>query len=244
MPLEAADTLEKGFDAGGREHSRRLVQNEQLGVGDQRASDLHSLLDLDRQVADAPARIDIEIEDREPFAASLQDLTTAVEADALAGAELQRLRHGEGGRQREALVHQLDARRARTGHTAETQRAPVDGEGPCIGADKSGRDTGECRLARAVLANHGVDGAAREGDFEIGERRHLAVCDANPAAMKGRRVRDGHLFRERLLVRACLQSSVLNGTETEPSRMPARAASTAGHASSDRATIAAGPCSW
>ena len=201
------------------------------------------MLDLDRQIADAPARIDIDIEGREPLAATLQQLPAAIEADAAAGAELQRLGHGEGGWQREAPVDQLDARRARAGNAAEPQRASVDSKRARVEPDESRRDAGEGRLAGAVLADHGVDGAAREGDFQVGERRDLAVCNAKPAAVKGRRVHGCHLCRERLQASERDQSSVLNGTATYPSRIPARAASTAGHASSDRATIAAGPCS-
>ena len=191
-----------------------------------------------RQVADAPARIDIELESSEALTAPVENLTAAVETDAAAGAEFQCFGHGEGRGQREALVDELNASGARACDTAEAQRAPADGERARVGPDEPGRNAREGRLAGAVLADHGVDGAARKRDFKVGERRDLAVCDANPAAVKGRRVRGGHAFRERLLIRARDQSSVLNGTATEPSRIPARAASTAGHAASDRATIA------
>ena len=196
MPPEPANALEQRLDAGRREHRRRLVQDQHARVGDQRTGDLHALLRLDRQVADAPARIDVEVEGGETVAAAPQELAPSVEADTAAGAELQRLRHGEGGGQREALVNQLDPGRPRAGDTAEAQRAPVDMERAGVGPDKAGRDAGEGRLAGAVLAHHGVNGAALEGDRELGECRDLAVCDANPAAVEGRRVRSNHVFRE------------------------------------------------
>ena len=196
MPPEPANALEQRLDAGRREHRRRLVQDQHARVGDQRTGDLHALLRLDRQVADAPARIDVEVEGGETLAAAPQELAPAVEADTAAGAELQRLRHGEGGGQREALVNQLDPGRPRAGDTAEAQRAPVDMERAGVGPDETGRDAGEGRLAGAVLAHHGVNGAALEGDRELGECRDLAVCDANPAAVEGRRVRSNHVFRE------------------------------------------------
>ena len=195
VPLEALDALEQRLDARWRQHGRRLVKDQQPGVRDQRAGDLHPLLRLDRQVADAPARIDVEVEGGETRAAAPQQLAPAVEADAAACAELQRLRHGEGGREREALVDQLDAGRPRAGDTAEAQRAPVDIERAGIGPDETGRNAGEGRLAGAVLADHGVDGAARKSDRKRVERRDLAVCDANPAAVQRRRVRGGHAFR-------------------------------------------------
>ena len=128
VPLEAADTLEQRLDAGGRQHRRGLVQNQEPRIGDQRAGDLHSLLHLHRQVADTPAGIDVEIEGSEALAATRENLPTAVGADTAAGTELQRLRHGEGGRQRKALVNQLDPCRTRAGDAAETQRVPIDME--------------------------------------------------------------------------------------------------------------------
>ena len=82
-------------------------------------------------------------------------------------------------------MNQLDPGRPRAGDTAEAQRAPVDMERAGVGPDETGRDAGEGRLAGAVLAHHGVNGAALEGDRELGECRDLAVCDANPRGSGG-----------------------------------------------------------
>ncbi len=55
-----AHDLEQLVGLGGREHGRRLVEDEDVGVAVQRLQDLDPLLRADREVLDQCARVDAQ----------------------------------------------------------------------------------------------------------------------------------------------------------------------------------------
>ncbi len=58
--LQLADDAEQLLGLGRGEHRRGLVQDQHVGLPDQRLHDLDPLLEADRQVLDERVRVDVE----------------------------------------------------------------------------------------------------------------------------------------------------------------------------------------
>ena len=175
--LEASQPPKERLDAAWRQHRGRLVEDQEARIGDKRAGDLNALLQLDRQIANTvpEARLNAKIfEMRLP--ARLEPAPGEDRAPPLS-AELHRLGDREGGRQGEALVNELDSRRARSIDVAGGDVKAVDLERPGNRSHDSRDHARESRLACAVLSDDGVNELWRKGDAHIGQRGEVAVTD-------------------------------------------------------------------
>src|SRR5690606_35327284 len=65
---------------------------------------------------------------------------------------------------------------AEIGRVAADDRPALEGDRATIGDDDAGEQLDQRALARAVLAQNGVDRAGREGDGRAVERHRLAVA--------------------------------------------------------------------
>ena len=107
---QVADGREQVLRFAGRQHGRRLVQDEDLGAAIERLEDLDALAHADRDIGDAGVGIDRQaVFGRERFGIGYR--LGKVDAHALLGLAVEDdvLRHGEGINQHEVLVHHADA---------------------------------------------------------------------------------------------------------------------------------------
>lgn len=190
--LQPPHAGEQCLDAGRRQHRRGLVQDQHLCVGDQGARDLDALLGFNRQVANAPRRIHLDVEAGQMRSPFVGKTLARIEAAASRRPEFHGLDDREGRRQGEALMHQFHAGRAAVADMAGADGLPGDLHRAGRGPHQPGRDAGEGRLAGAVLADHGVDESRCELDRDARQCRDVAVADGDVAACEGRRGLAGH----------------------------------------------------
>ena len=208
--LERANAIEQFFCAGRRQNRRRFVEDQHARVGHQGARDFHALLRFHRKVADPAARVHGNVERGEMAAPSSLELATREDGAVPLCPELHRLADRETRRQREALVHEFDARRTRARHAARSHRPALDEHLAGLRPDETGHDPGEGGLARAVLPHHSVDPTGFEAEAHLRERGDGAERDGDASALESGLLhfRHGSAIRVELLKRPGLQSGV------------------------------------
>ena len=175
--LEPPQALEERFDAAWRQNRGRLVEDQEFRVGDERAGDLHPLLRLDRQVANAVSEARLYAKIPEVAGPSRLEFAPREDRTSPPCAELHRLGDGEGRRQGEALMDEFDTRRARLIDMAGGDLAIVDLDRAGKRLYKSGDDAGKSGLAGAVLPNDGMDELWRKGCAHFGQCSEISVAD-------------------------------------------------------------------
>src|SRR4051812_29121154 len=111
----------------------------------------------------------------------------AAEPGGVAEAERQVVDAVQGVDQAEILVHEAQASGVRGGRVAQLEvLAPDAPGGSVVGAVKASEDLDECRLARAVLADQGVDLAWSYLEADVGERLRPGERLAQVAKFKHR----------------------------------------------------------
>ena len=160
-----------------RQHRGRLVEDQQLRVGEQRADDLHPLHLAHRQ------RV------HRPRGSMSQAVLGGLGRDAArhlgqrqarVQAEPDVLGHRQRVEQAEVLEHHADAQRARLLRVAHVHRLAVPSHAAFVGLDRAVDDLHQRRLAGAVLAQHRVGLARLHGqrDVVVGHHRRVALGDA------------------------------------------------------------------
>ena len=114
------------------QHRGRLVQNQQLGVGQKRADDLHALHLAHAQRVHRADRVDVQ-----PVLAGFGDdtLRHGKQAQGLVQAQPNVLGHSQGVKQAEMLEHHADAQRTCLLRVADVDLLAVVSDGAFIGFD-------------------------------------------------------------------------------------------------------------
>ncbi len=160
LPLELADEGEEGFDLLVRQHSRRLVQNENARFAGQRLGDLHHLLMGNAQTRDA--RFHVEATETDPFQDVLGLAMSAWpvhQPPEAAGGHLPHqdvLRDGEVGHQTELLIDGADAQFVRPEGAVYFDQPIVEQNPARVALDCPGQNLDQRGLARPVLSDNGV----------------------------------------------------------------------------------------
>ena len=156
--------LEEVLDLGGVERRGGLVQDEQLRVEEERAADLQQLLLALLEVGDERGGVDVHAQALEEVA-RLGDHGPLVEREERAGlllAEEDVLVGEKVVEEVELLVDEGDARLLDRLDRGSGEVGAVEGDGAGVGRVRAGQDVHEGGLARAVLAEKGVDLPARD----------------------------------------------------------------------------------
>ena len=120
-----------------REHRSRLVKNQDLGVGQQRAHNLDPLPLAHAQRVDGPGRVQLKA----VVAGGLQDaLRDLGQAQALVEPEPDVFSHRERVKQAEVLKHHADAQRPRLVRVAHRHVLPINRHAARIGLDRAIND--------------------------------------------------------------------------------------------------------
>ena len=106
--LQAAEKIEERPDLARRQHARRLVQDEDVGVAVEQLQDLDALLAAHGQTPDRLVRIDVEAEGSAELLKPA-DVLLEIEAESAAEAEDDVLDHRQGRHQHEMLMDHADA---------------------------------------------------------------------------------------------------------------------------------------
>ncbi len=170
---EAAGDLEEPVDLDAGERRGRLVHDEHLRVERDRLRDLDDLLVGDREALGWAIGVDAHAEPEEhglDLSAHGLSVDAAESADGLAAHE-DVLRDGKVGEEGRLLVDDGDARRLRLGGRREVDVGALEAEDAAVASVEACDDLHERRLARAVLADEGVDGAGSDLD-RAGAQRH------------------------------------------------------------------------
>ena len=153
------------------EDRRRLVHDQDPRTAVEQLQDLDALLLTDRQLPDLGARIDPQAE----LFGELAHLRLGPAGPQQEPRRVQPEDHvlGDGLRrhEREVLMDHADPGRDRIARRVERDRATVEQDLAAVRTVQAGEDVHERALARAVLAQHGMDlaDAQVEGDPVVGE---------------------------------------------------------------------------
>ncbi len=186
---QALHDLEELVDLTGGQHRGRLVEDEDLGLSEQRLDELHPLLLTDRQVADQCVGVDVE-------AVALGDLDDAcscgghVEEGAVGDlvAEHHVLGHREHRDQLEVLVHHPDPERDRICRTRERHRLPAHQDLAPRRLVQAEEHVHQRALAGSVLAEQAMDLALVQGEVDV-----LVRDDAGELLGDAPRLEDGNV---------------------------------------------------
>ena len=173
----AFDQVEQGLDLARRQHGRRLVEHDDLGLAGETFQDLDLLAFADRQGRDQGIERHVDAEALGGLAEAIP-FTGAVEA-APAVAQAKVLQHRQLADQAEMLVNHGDAARERVGGSARAVGVPAEQESAAIGPIEAEDQVAQRRLAGAVLAQQAVDLAGAKFEVDVGKRceRSEALAD-------------------------------------------------------------------
>ena len=164
-----------------RQHRRRLVEHEDVGVAVERLQDLDPLLLPHRDVLDARLRVDGETEPLGDVPHPVVGLADVEERAAVRrlGGEHDVLRHRHHRDQHEVLMHHPDAGVDRGLRRAELDRLARDHDLALVRVVEPVEDVHQGRLAGTVLAEQRVDLALAqvEVDVVVGHGARKALGD-------------------------------------------------------------------
>ena len=166
----------------GRQHGRRLVEDEDPGLAVERLEDLDPLLPADRQ-RPTLASGSISNPNRLPSSMIRRRASLAVEEDRVGHrllAEEDVLGDGQHRDEHEVLVDHADAAGDRVGGSGDLDRLAVEQDLALVRRRQPVEDVHQRRLAGAVLAEQGVDLARPdvEVDVVVGDDARIALGDA------------------------------------------------------------------
>ena len=200
---QVPDDREQALDLVRRERRGRLVEDEDASLERQRLGDLDELLVGHGQAADGRTDVDLDrelleqrlrcparrapVEDPEPPGWGVPDEHV--------------LGDGQVREQPWLLVDDGDAEGAGLGGPVDLDDLAVEHDRPAVGLVDAGQDLDQRALARAVLADQGVDLAGDEVERDVVER--LGGCEAlgDPVQLGTRRGRDGGARRSVIVTR-------------------------------------------
>ena len=165
---QAADHGEEVVDLARRQHGGGLVEDQDVGLAEQRLDQLDALLLADGEVADLGVGVDpqaipvAELADAPPRFVHVEQrpLDELVAEDHV-------LRHGEHRDQLEMLVHHADPVVDGVVHTIEADVFATDPDRPSIGLVEAEHHVHQRALAGTVLAQQAVDLALVEDQVDV-----------------------------------------------------------------------------
>ena len=176
------------FDRLGREHRSGLVQDQQLGVGEQGADDFHALHLAHTQGVHRAQGVDVEA-----VFGGLGGNAAGHFGQRLALVQAQPyvFGHREGVEQAEMLEHHGNTQGACLLRVAHLHGLAVEVHAAFVGLDRAIDDFHQRGLARAVFAQHGVDlaGLHRQRHTAVGHHGRVALGDARQLQPWRRRTR-------------------------------------------------------
>ena len=182
LPLQLADDPEQVVDLLVAERGRRLVHDQDPGLGPQRPRDLDELLLGHREAPDFGLGVDRRADPiqeptrpRPPLAPS--DATPAARRLQAQGDVLG---HGQVRQQRRLLVDRRDPQASRAHRVVLLDLTPLDLDRPFVGPVRAGDHLDQRRLPRPVLAHQRVDFARAQVERHTLERLDARECLADP----------------------------------------------------------------
>src|SRR6267143_4773576 len=169
-----------------REHRGRLVEDEKLGTVVEDFQDLDALLQAEGNVLDSGAWLDRDGEALLEVADAFLDGPVVEQRAAALVAEHDVLRDGERWHKHEVLVDHSDAERDSVARTGDSHLAPAEADRSRIGPIEAVQDVHQGGLARAVLADEGVDLALVDGQVDAVECLKIPEALADPAHLEQR----------------------------------------------------------
>ena len=189
-------------DVGGGQRRSRLVENEEARLARQRLGDLHHLPARQRQILDQRHRMDVgrsgareRILGEAPLRAPVDQPETARrigDGDVVGDRKV--------GNERKLLEDADNAGAVGGGRRIESDFRPVEHDASGVRRDDAGQDLDQRRLARAVLAENGVNAAREHGEIRVGERPHAAIAlgyALHAQDRRGRRLQSRHAAKPR-----------------------------------------------
>ena len=167
---------EQLFNRLGNEHRRRLVQNQQLRIGHQRANDLHALAFAHRELVDDGGRIDLKAV---LLAETLHFGRNGFDRLFFRETERDVFRHGQRVEKGKVLVHHRNAERTGLCRTVDLERTAVEFHAAFVRTDGAVNDLHERGFAGAVFAEHGEHFPGRNVhiDMVVGHDAGVALRD-------------------------------------------------------------------
>jgi len=186
LGLQSAQCVEELVDLLGDQHGRRLVQDQDPRSAVQHLEDLDPLPVTDTEHLDQRIGVHLEpvllTQTEDPLAGPAR-----VEPSATGGllAQDDVLQDGEVVGQLEVLVHHADAASDRVGGRAQRDDLAVDRDRPGIGPLHAVQGLHQGGLARAVLADDGVNRARLNRDVDVVVRDHTGKGLGDPTELDG-----------------------------------------------------------
>ena len=178
-------------DVGGGERRCRLVENEDARLAGQRLGDLHHLPARQRQVFDQRHRMDVQRAgalERLLGEAPLRTPVDQPETTRWVG-DRDVVRDRKVGNERKLLEDADNAGAVGGGWRIERDFRPVQHDASCVRRNDARQDLDESRLARAVLAEDGVNAPRKYREIRVSERAHTSVTLGNALHAQDRRGR-------------------------------------------------------
>jgi hypothetical protein len=179
--FQLAHELEEIGGFGGGERAGGLVHHDDLGAGADGGGDLHELFAAGGERADDGVGIDVGADGGEHGLGARAEFAALDEARAARQvAEAEILGDAQVGAEREFLMHHGDAEFAGHQRSRRMDDLAVEADLAAVGGVHAGEDFAERALARAVLADERVAGAALHSEAHPVEREHAgeALGDA------------------------------------------------------------------
>ncbi|MGX1250661.1 hypothetical protein RKD48_003172 [Streptomyces ambofaciens] len=190
LGLQLAQVVEEGVHLLRHQDGRGLVEDQRAGAAVEDLEDLHALAGGDAQLLD-------EDVGAHPEAVPLGDLLDppagpGADAVELLAAEDHVLQDREVVGEHEVLVDHADAAHDGVGGRGEGHLLAVDRDGALVRLLHAVEDLHQGRLAGAVLADEGVDGALADGEVDVVVGHDSGEALGDPGEFDG-----GHRFVDR-----------------------------------------------
>ena len=189
-------------DVGRRQRRSRLVENENTRLAGQRLGDLHHLPARQRQILDQRHRMNVGRAgalERFLSEASLRAPVDQPEAARRIG-DCDVVGDRKVGNERKLLEDADNAGAVGRGGRIEGDFRPVEHDASGVRRYDARQDLDQRRLARAVLAENGVNATREDDEVGVGERPHAAIAlgyALHPQNRRGRRLQSRHAAKPR-----------------------------------------------
>ena len=176
LGAQGVENPEQPFGLGPVQGRVRLVEDEQPRTLDQHAAQFHQLLLADAEAGERRTKVDMQPELVEKGAALLlhrgqrdQPVAGRLTVDEEIG------QHRAFGKQAQFLIDDTDAVGPGNTGSIDGDRSTVEQDFSAIGTNGTGKHLHQRRLAGAVLAHHGMNGARLHDEVHVGHRDYTAI---------------------------------------------------------------------
>jgi len=163
------------------------------------SQDLDPLLLADRELPDRRARVQAQADVVHQLGRALHERLLAHYGRRLRPAEVDVFGDGHRCDEPEVLVHHADPRLDRLGGRADVALDAVHQDRASVGSVEAGEHVRQRRLARAVLAQQGVDLPPPQVEVDAFERRHAVEALRDPARLDSQRAAGSQILHARVV---------------------------------------------